>query len=175
LQSEFDGLSVTRQIRSFNNEVPIIGMPPPQSSSNSNNNQSTNNSTNTDYVNCLRSGMSDLLPKPFTRQELYDKIDKFCSHLKNNNVLVSPPSQNEEQQQTGIRRQSRTLGSISNNLNATNTHDTTQQQQQQHQINYLSASHIDLYRQQQTAGQIHRLNDDDLSSMNNENSRKRRK
>lgn len=187
MQSEFDGLSVTQQIRRFNNEIPIIGMPPPHSSSNSNN-QSTNNSTNADYVNYLRSGMNDLLPKPFTRQELYDKIDKFCSHLKVNNVLVSPSSQNDadnsttiQQQQAGIRRQSRTLSSISNNLNATNVitnaHDTTQQQQQQHQINYLSASQIDLY-QQQNAGQIHRLNDndlDDLGSINNENSRKRRK
>ncbi|CAG8569384.1 18719_t:CDS:2 [Rhizophagus irregularis] len=157
LQSEFDGLSVTQQIRRFNNEIPIIGMPPPHSSSNSNNNQSANNSTNADYVNYLRSGMNDLLPKPFTRQELYDKIDKFCSHLKVNNVLVSPSSQNDadnsttiQQQQAGIRRQSRTLSSISNNLNATN----------------------------QNAGQIHRLNDDDLDdlgSINNENSRKRRK
>ncbi|GES96529.1 stress response regulator/HFS transcription factor [Rhizophagus clarus] len=187
LQSEFNGLSVTQQIRRFNNEVPIIGMPPPQSSSNSNNNQSTNNSTNSDYVNYLRSGMNDLLPKPFTRQELFNKIDKFCNHLKTNNVLISPSSQNDgdnsttiQQRQAGISRQSRTLSSISSNLNATNTHDATQQQQQ-HQINYLSASHIDLYRQQQTAGQIHRLNDDnldnldDLSSINNENSRKRRK
>ncbi|RIA93585.1 CheY-like superfamily [Glomus cerebriforme] len=187
LQNEFNGLTVTQQIRSFNTTVPIIGMPPSQSSSN--NNQSTNNSTDTsNYLNY--SGMDDLLPKPFTRQDLYAKIDKFCGHLKSTNVLVSSTQNDsdnsttiqQQQQQVGIRRQSRTLSSISSNLNATNAvtsaQDTTQQQQQQqHQINYLSASHIDLYRQQQTAaGQIHRLSDDDVDDLaiNSKSSRKKK-
>ena len=79
MQNELDGLTATQQIRGFNNTIPIIGIAP--HSSNSNNNQSRNNSTNTsDYLNYLSSGMNDLLSKPFTKQELYDKI-----HLKTTN------------------------------------------------------------------------------------------
>src|ERR1043165_6104139 len=112
-----DGINVTQQIRAFNNTTPIIGMPPPPSSSN--NNSATNTS---DYLNY--SGMSDILPKPFTIQGLYAKIDKYCDHLKAN-VLMSPSSQNDGDNSTTMRR--RQSNSLSSNLNiaVTSAQDTT--------------------------------------------------
>ncbi|CAI2174048.1 10978_t:CDS:2 [Funneliformis geosporum] len=150
-----DGLNVAQQIRRFNHTTPIIGM--------ISNDQSISSASNdSDYLNY---GMNDLLPKPFTRPGIYAKIDKYCSHLKANNILISP-SRNDD----GDSIQ-RSFGSLNGSAE-----DNTRQQLQQSgvtvttSVNYLSASPMDLYHHHQFSrgGDI-----DDLISK--ENIRKRAK
>ncbi|KAG2178299.1 hypothetical protein INT44_001449, partial [Umbelopsis vinacea] len=63
-----DGVSATRNIRQYDTMTPIISM--------------TSNTTDSDIMEYIGSGMTDVLPKPFSKQSLYDMLDKYCAHLK---------------------------------------------------------------------------------------------
>ncbi|KAM3589838.1 kinase-regulated stress-responsive transcription factor skn7 [Umbelopsis sp. WA50703] len=63
-----DGISATRNIRQYDTLTPIISM--------------TSNTTDSDIIEYFGSGMTDVLPKPFSRQSLFGMLDKYCAHLK---------------------------------------------------------------------------------------------
>ncbi|ORE10568.1 hypothetical protein BCV72DRAFT_221295 [Rhizopus microsporus var. microsporus] len=63
-----DGVSATRSIRQYDALTPIISM--------------TSNFTDNDIMQYIGSGMTDILPKPFSKRTLYQMLDKYCAHLK---------------------------------------------------------------------------------------------
>lgn len=63
-----DGISATRNIRQYDTLTPIISM--------------TSNTTDSDIIEYFGSGMTDVLPKPFSKQSLFSMLDKYCAHLK---------------------------------------------------------------------------------------------
>lgn len=42
----------------------------------------TSNTTDSDIIEYFGSGMTDVLPKPFSKQSLFSMLDKYCAHLK---------------------------------------------------------------------------------------------
>ncbi len=78
-----DGFEATKAIRAGTapkNSVPIIAL--------------TANATRKDIEQCLASGMNDCLPKPFTPEDLYNKLVLFKSGLKKIRITVKKnPSQ----------------------------------------------------------------------------------
>ena len=68
------GIEITREIRKLekenktDNPVPIIAL--------------TANTLNNDRNTCLKAGMNEYLPKPFTAEQLIDKIDFFLGDNK---------------------------------------------------------------------------------------------
>lgn len=60
-----DGATATSVVRSFDNETPIIAM--------------TGNIDTSDLVTYLQHGMSDILAKPFTKNDLYLMLQKYLS------------------------------------------------------------------------------------------------
>lgn len=60
-----DGATATSIVRNFDNETPIIAM--------------TGNIDTNDLVTYLRHGMSDILAKPFTKNDLYSMLQKYLS------------------------------------------------------------------------------------------------
>ncbi|KAG0746612.1 hypothetical protein G6F57_006584 [Rhizopus arrhizus] len=65
---KMDGISATRSIRQYDALTPIVSM--------------TSNFTDNDIVQYIGSGMTDILPKPFSKRTLYQMLDKYCAHLK---------------------------------------------------------------------------------------------
>ena len=68
-----DGFEATKAIRastSPKSQIPIIAL--------------TANATRKDIEQCLASGMNDCIPKPFTPEDLYNKLVRFKSGSKKN-------------------------------------------------------------------------------------------
>ncbi|KAF9646083.1 hypothetical protein BDM02DRAFT_3100448 [Thelephora ganbajun] len=65
---KLDGVSATSMIRQFDHMTPIISM--------------TSNSKPAEIMSYYASGMNDILPKPFTKEGLFDMLDKHLMHLK---------------------------------------------------------------------------------------------
>ena len=63
-----DGVAATRNIRQYDMLTPIISM--------------TSNFTDNDIMQYVGSGMTDILPKPFSKRTLYSMLEKYCAHLK---------------------------------------------------------------------------------------------
>ena len=63
-----DGVSATSMIRQFDHMTPIISM--------------TSNSKPAEIMKYYSSGMNDHLPKPFTKDGLWDVLEKHLTHLK---------------------------------------------------------------------------------------------
>lgn len=63
-----DGASATSIIRQFDPSTPIISM--------------TSNSGPSELINYMSSGMTDMLPKPFTKEGLLNMLEKHLLHLK---------------------------------------------------------------------------------------------
>jgi osomolarity two-component system response regulator SKN7 len=61
-------MSATSLIRQFDPRTPIISM--------------TSNSGPSELVNYMSSGMTDILPKPFTKEGLLNMLEKHLLHLK---------------------------------------------------------------------------------------------
>jgi len=65
---KLDGVSATSLIRQFDHMTPIISM--------------TSNSKPNEIMTYYSSGMNDILPKPFTKDGLFDMLEKHLMHLK---------------------------------------------------------------------------------------------
>ncbi|KAI8644644.1 hypothetical protein BD408DRAFT_362833 [Parasitella parasitica] len=65
---KMDGIVTTRNIRRYDSLTPIVSM--------------TSNFTHNDIMEYIGIGMNDILPKPFSKNTLYDILEKHCSHLK---------------------------------------------------------------------------------------------
>ncbi|SPC64165.1 related to SKN7 - transcription factor [Ustilago sp. UG-2017b] len=63
-----DGASATSLIRQFDPKTPIISM--------------TSNSGPSELISYMSSGMTDILPKPFTKEGLLNMLEKHLLHLK---------------------------------------------------------------------------------------------
>ncbi|GAA5911709.1 hypothetical protein JCM6882_006948 [Rhodosporidiobolus microsporus] len=63
-----DGVSATSMIRQFDSTTPIVSM--------------TSNSGPNDLMTYFSHGMNDILPKPFTKENLHDILNKHLEHLK---------------------------------------------------------------------------------------------
>ncbi|KAF7359173.1 Response regulatory domain-containing protein [Mycena sanguinolenta] len=64
---KLDGVSATSMIRKFDPQTPIISM--------------TSNSRPNEIMTYYSSGMNDILPKPFTKEGLFDMLEKHLTHL----------------------------------------------------------------------------------------------
>ncbi|KAJ7611649.1 HSF-type DNA-binding-domain-containing protein [Roridomyces roridus] len=64
---KLDGVSATSMIRKFDPRTPIISM--------------TSNSRPNEIMTYYSSGMNDILPKPFTKEGLFDMLEKHLTHL----------------------------------------------------------------------------------------------
>ncbi|KAI9341583.1 hypothetical protein BD770DRAFT_447724 [Pilaira anomala] len=65
---KMDGIATTRNIRRYDAFTPIVSM--------------TSNFTHNDIMEYIGIGMNDILPKPFSKNTLYDILEKHCAHLK---------------------------------------------------------------------------------------------
>ncbi|KAI8880121.1 hypothetical protein K501DRAFT_225367 [Backusella circina FSU 941] len=68
MMPKMDGIVTTRNIRRYDSMTPIVSM--------------TSNFTQNDIMEYIGIGMNDILPKPFSKNTLYDILEKHCSHLK---------------------------------------------------------------------------------------------
>lgn len=73
-----DGATATSVIRSFDTKTPIIAM--------------TGNIEDNDLVTYLQNGMSDILAKPFTKDDLYSILSKHLLTSADSATSASPPS-----------------------------------------------------------------------------------
>ncbi|KAJ7221632.1 HSF-type DNA-binding-domain-containing protein, partial [Mycena pura] len=64
---KLDGVSATSMIRKFDPQTPIISM--------------TSNSRPNEIMTYYSSGMNDILPKPFTKEGLFEMLEKHLTHL----------------------------------------------------------------------------------------------
>ncbi|KAI8330013.1 hypothetical protein EDC96DRAFT_549028 [Choanephora cucurbitarum] len=83
---KMDGISTTRNIRRFDSLTPIVSM--------------TSNYNHNDIMEYIGIGMNDILPKPFSKNTLYDILDKHCAHLK---AQPSDPMTNRLLDETNYR------------------------------------------------------------------------
>jgi DNA-binding response OmpR family regulator len=74
MMPKMDGIVTTRNIRRYDSMTPIVSM--------------TSNFTQNDIMEYIGIGMNDILPKPFSKNTLYDILEKHCSHLK---MMQMPP------------------------------------------------------------------------------------
>lgn len=72
-----DGVSATSMIRQFDATTPIVSM--------------TSNSGPNDVMTYFSHGMTDVLPKPFTKQNLRGMLDRHLPHLKLIQQLAEVP------------------------------------------------------------------------------------
>ncbi|GAA5875268.1 hypothetical protein JCM16303_000563 [Sporobolomyces ruberrimus] len=72
-----DGVSATSMIRQFDSQTPIVSM--------------TSNSGPNDVLTYFSHGMTDVLPKPFTKQNLRGMLDRHLPHLKLIQQLAEVP------------------------------------------------------------------------------------
>ncbi|CAO3663557.1 unnamed protein product [Rhizopus microsporus] len=68
MMPNMDGITTTRNIRRFDTMTPVVSM--------------TSNFTQADIMEYINIGMNDILPKPFSKNTLYDILEKHCAHLK---------------------------------------------------------------------------------------------
>ncbi|RCH97182.1 kinase-regulated stress-responsive transcription factor skn7 [Rhizopus stolonifer] len=68
MMPNMDGITTTRNIRRFDTVTPVVSM--------------TSNFTQDDIMGYISIGMNDILPKPFSKNTLYDILEKHCAHLK---------------------------------------------------------------------------------------------
>ncbi|KAG1455804.1 hypothetical protein G6F55_006859 [Rhizopus delemar] len=75
-----DGITTTRNIRRFDGVTPVVSM--------------TSNFTQNDIMDYINIGMNDILPKPFSKNTLYDILEKHCARLKlpTNYTTVTTPT-----------------------------------------------------------------------------------
>ena len=74
---KLDGVSATSLIRQFDHMTPIISM--------------TSNSKPAEIIKYYSSGMNDILPKPFTKDGLFDMLEvRRCSRRVR--PLLTPPT-----------------------------------------------------------------------------------
>ena len=74
---KLDGVSATSLIRQFDHMTPIISM--------------TSNSKPAEIMKYYSSGMNDHLPKPFTKDGLWEVLEKHLTHLKVIQTLSKVP------------------------------------------------------------------------------------
>ncbi|KAK7694095.1 hypothetical protein QCA50_003671 [Cerrena zonata] len=74
---KLDGVSATSLIRRFDHMTPIISM--------------TSNSRPAEILKYYSSGMNDILPKPFTKDGLFDMLEKHLMHLKVIQTMTKVP------------------------------------------------------------------------------------
>ncbi|KAF7298508.1 Response regulatory domain-containing protein [Mycena kentingensis (nom. inval.)] len=67
IMPKLDGVSATSMIRKFDPQTPIISM--------------TSNSRPNEIMTYYSSGMNDILPKPFTKEGLFEMLEKHLTHL----------------------------------------------------------------------------------------------
>ncbi|KAJ7063612.1 HSF-type DNA-binding-domain-containing protein [Mycena amicta] len=67
IMPKLDGVSATSMIRKFDPQTPIISM--------------TSNSRPNEIMTYYSSGMNDILPKPFTKEGLFEMLEKHLVHL----------------------------------------------------------------------------------------------
>ncbi|GAN05284.1 stress response transcription factor SrrA/Skn7 [Mucor ambiguus] len=84
---KMDGIATTRNIRRYDSLTPIVSM--------------TSNFTHNDIMEYIGIGMNDILPKPFSKNTLYDILEKHCSHLK----IIQQQQQLQQQQQEQQQQQ----------------------------------------------------------------------
>ncbi|KAJ7753068.1 HSF-type DNA-binding-domain-containing protein [Mycena maculata] len=65
---KLDGVSATSMIRKFDPQTPIISM--------------TSSSRPSEIITYYSSGMNNILPKPFTKEGLFDMLEKHLTHLR---------------------------------------------------------------------------------------------
>ena len=82
---KLDGVSATSLIRQFDHMTPIISM--------------TSNSKPAEIMKYYSSGMNDHLPKPFTKDGLWDVLEKHLTHLKVIQTLSRVPRLFETQKE----------------------------------------------------------------------------
>ncbi|KAI9253146.1 hypothetical protein BY458DRAFT_493256 [Sporodiniella umbellata] len=68
MMPNMDGITTTRNIRRFDSITPVVSM--------------TSNFTQANIMEYISIGMNDILPKPFSKNILYDILEKHCAHLK---------------------------------------------------------------------------------------------
>ncbi|GAN01694.1 response regulator [Mucor ambiguus] len=120
---KMDGISATRSIRQYDALTPIISM--------------TSNFTDNDIMQYIGSGMTDILPKPFSKRTLYQMLEKYCAHLKAIQRVqgLDPSSSTSIPQTLGaslLTMASNTTNTIEEEP-STSSSSPSQQQQQQHQ------------------------------------------
>ncbi|KAE8259512.1 hypothetical protein A4X13_0g967 [Tilletia indica] len=74
-----DGVSATSLIRQFDPRTPIISM--------------TSNSQPNELLTYMQNGMTDILPKPFTKEGLLNMLEKHLIHLKTVSQMEQIPRQ----------------------------------------------------------------------------------
>ncbi|GJJ12381.1 hypothetical protein Clacol_006622 [Clathrus columnatus] len=74
---KLDGVSATSLIRQFDPMTPIISM--------------TSNSNPSEILMYYSHGMNDILPKPFTKDGLFEMVEKHLMHLKSIQEMVRRP------------------------------------------------------------------------------------
>ncbi|CAD6884186.1 unnamed protein product [Tilletia laevis] len=74
-----DGVSATSLIRQFDPRTPIISM--------------TSNSQPNELLTYMQNGMTDILPKPFTKEGLLNMLEKHLIHLKTVSQMEQIPHQ----------------------------------------------------------------------------------
>lgn len=74
-----DGVSATSLIRQFDPRTPIISM--------------TSNSQPNELLTYMANGMTDVLPKPFTKEGLLNMLEKHLIHLKTVTQMEQIPRQ----------------------------------------------------------------------------------
>ncbi|KAI7865481.1 hypothetical protein BDF14DRAFT_1824085 [Spinellus fusiger] len=84
MMPHLDGISATRNIRQYDAVTPIISM--------------TSNFNDDDIMQYIGSGMTDILPKPFSKNTLYSLLEKYCAHLK----TIQKGQGQEEEKHEGV-------------------------------------------------------------------------
>lgn len=91
---EMDGLEATRRIRRLKEPekatIPIIAL--------------TASVHKADIDKCIKAGMNDFVPKPFTRDELLNALVKYYT-CENSSKYLNTPDRTEEEEPTGAEEQ----------------------------------------------------------------------
>ncbi|QRV87388.1 HSF-type DNA-binding domain protein [Ceratobasidium sp. AG-Ba] len=104
---KMDGVSATSLIRRFDHMTPIISM--------------TSNSKPNEIMTYYSSGMNDILPKPFSKEGLFEMLEKHLMHLKQIHQLgqfprgVSIPPMNDAHMLDYMQHHSNNEASSSSN------------------------------------------------------------
>ncbi|KAI7906030.1 uncharacterized protein BX663DRAFT_428245 [Cokeromyces recurvatus] len=92
---EMDGIATTRNIRRYDSLTPIVSM--------------TSNFSHDDILQYIGIGMNDILPKPFSKNTLYDILEKHCAHLKITNNQEEKAATAEEEEGEEEREEESTI------------------------------------------------------------------
>ncbi|KAF1798175.1 hypothetical protein V8B55DRAFT_1344959 [Mucor lusitanicus] len=124
---KMDGISATRSIRQYDALTPIISM--------------TSNFTDNDIMQYIGSGMTDILPKPFSKRTLYQMLEKYCAHLKAIQRVqgLDPSSSTSIPQALGVNLLPMTSSSTTNTIKEESSTSSTSPSQQQQQTSAYSS------------------------------------